>query len=75
MQDKAPGIKNLKVTYTQGAPPNLFMQDEGGATLLLHGEGVDARVRQVGIATDDPEAEEWVEQVDEPHEPNPTTRS
>ena len=33
MRDKAPELKNLKVTYTQGAPPNLFMQDEGGATL------------------------------------------
>ena len=33
MRDKAPSIKNLKVTYTQGAPPNLFMQDAAGTTL------------------------------------------
>ena len=33
MQQRAPSIPNLKVTFTQGAPPNLFMQDEGGATL------------------------------------------
>ncbi len=32
--DKRAGkFRNLKVTYTQGAPPNLFMQDAGGRTL------------------------------------------
>ena len=33
MRESAPQIKNLKVTWTQGAPPNLFMQDEQGSTL------------------------------------------
>jgi len=33
VRDKAPQLKNLQVTYTQGAPPNLFMQDANGATL------------------------------------------
>ena len=33
MQEKAPSIPNLKVTWTQGAPPNLFMQDKDGTTL------------------------------------------
>ena len=33
INEVAPGIKNLKVTYTQGAPPNLFMQDASGTTL------------------------------------------
>ena len=33
VQQSAQNIKNLEVTYTQGAPPNLFMQDEHGATL------------------------------------------
>ena len=33
MRESAPQIKNLKVTWTQGAPPNLFMQDANGATL------------------------------------------
>ena len=33
MQQSAPHIKNLEVTFTQGAPPNLFMQDESGSTL------------------------------------------
>ena len=33
INDVAPKITNLQVTYTQGAPPNLFMQDEAGATL------------------------------------------
>ena len=33
INEVAPSIPNLSVTYTQGAPPNLFMQDEGGATL------------------------------------------
>ena len=32
MQQSAPKLKNLEVTYTQGAPPNLFMQDANGAT-------------------------------------------
>jgi len=26
-------MKNLEVTYTQGAPPNLFMKDASGAVL------------------------------------------
>ena len=33
MEQRAGGFKNLQVTYTQGAPPNLFMQDASGATL------------------------------------------
>ena len=33
MEENAPSIKNLEVTWTQGAPPNLLMQDEHGATL------------------------------------------
>ena len=33
MQQSAPNVKNLEVTFTQGAPPNLLMQDEHGATL------------------------------------------
>lgn len=33
VQQKAPGVKNLQVTYTQGAPPTLFMKDSGGAVL------------------------------------------
>ena len=33
MQQSAPHIKNLEVTFTQGAPPNLFMQDAAGKTL------------------------------------------
>lgn len=28
-----PDIKNLHVTYTQGAPPAMLMQDASGATL------------------------------------------
>lgn len=32
IENKAPGVKNLKLTYTQGAPPTLFMQDESGVT-------------------------------------------
>ena len=33
IQGKAPGVKNLQVTYTQGAPPNLFMKDASGAVI------------------------------------------
>ena len=33
INDVAPKMTNLQVTYTQGAPPNLFMQDSGGSTL------------------------------------------
>ena len=33
IQESAPKLKNLQVTYTQGAPPNLFMQDKNGVTL------------------------------------------
>lgn len=33
MQQNAPKLANLQVTYTQGAPPNLFMQDAQGTTL------------------------------------------
>ena len=33
MQQKAPNVKNLEVTYTQGAPPNLFMKDASGAVV------------------------------------------
>lgn len=33
MRDAAPKLSNLKVTYTQGAPPNLFMQDASGTTI------------------------------------------
>jgi len=33
VQDGAPKFSNLKVTYTQGAPPNLFMQDASGTTI------------------------------------------
>ena len=33
VNSKAPGVKNLKVTYTQGAPPNLLMQDASGAVV------------------------------------------
>jgi len=33
VEQRAGGFKNLQVTYTQGAPPNLFMQDASGATL------------------------------------------
>ena len=33
INDVASKISNLEVTYTQGAPPNLFMQDENGSTL------------------------------------------
>jgi len=33
VREKAPNIPNLQVTYTQGAPANLFMQDANGATL------------------------------------------
>lgn len=31
MQQKSADVKNLQVTYTQGAPPNLFMKDASGA--------------------------------------------
>jgi len=33
VRDAAPKLSNLKVTYTQGAPPNLFMQDASGTTI------------------------------------------
>ena len=33
MENYAPKIGNLQVTWTQGAPPNLLMQDENGLTL------------------------------------------
>ena len=33
IEQRAPGIKGLTVTFTQGAPPNLFMQDASGSTL------------------------------------------
>jgi len=33
IQQKAPSLNNLEVTYTQGAPPNLFMKDASGAVL------------------------------------------
>ena len=33
IQQKAGAVKNLEVTYTQGAPPNLLMQDARGVTL------------------------------------------
>ena len=33
MQQRAPSIPNLKVTFTQGAPPNLFLQDAAGTTV------------------------------------------
>ena len=33
MREGAPNFKNLRVTYTQGAPPNLFLQDESGSTV------------------------------------------
>lgn len=33
VQDNAPSVKNLDVTYTQGAPPLLFMKDAEGAVL------------------------------------------
>ena len=28
-----PALTNLQVTYTQGAPPNLFLQDAAGTTI------------------------------------------
>lgn len=33
IRNSAPGVKGLEITYTQGAPPNLFMQDASGTTL------------------------------------------
>lgn len=33
IRNSAPGVTGLQVTYTQGAPPNLFMQDAAGMTL------------------------------------------
>jgi hypothetical protein len=33
IDQKAGKYKNLRVTYTQGAPPNLLMQDATGATM------------------------------------------
>ena len=33
IQQKAGGVKNLGVTYTQGAPPNLYMKDAAGAVV------------------------------------------
>ena len=30
---RASRFKNLQVTYTNGAPPNLFMQDSSGNTM------------------------------------------
>ena len=33
IRNSAPGVKGLQITYTQGAPPNLFMQDAAGTTL------------------------------------------
>ena len=33
IQQKAGAVKNLEVTYTQGAPPNLFLQDAAGTTV------------------------------------------
>ena len=31
IQQKAGAVKNLEVTYTQGAPPNLYMKDSSGS--------------------------------------------
>lgn len=33
IEQRAGSFKNLQVTYTQGSPPNLFMQDSSGTTL------------------------------------------
>lgn len=33
IEKHAPEFKNLKVTYTQGAPPTLLMQSDQGDTL------------------------------------------
>ena len=33
IEDSAPKYDNLEVTWTQGAPPNLFMQDANGVTV------------------------------------------
>lgn len=33
IDERAPGIAGLTVTFTQGAPPNLFMQDASGSTI------------------------------------------
>lgn len=33
IQGKATQMKNLEVTYTQGAPPNLLMKDTSGAVV------------------------------------------
>ena len=33
VQQSSSKFKNLRVTYTQGAPPNLFLQDDAGVTI------------------------------------------
>lgn len=33
IEERAPAIDKLQVTYTQGAPPTIFLQNEEGETL------------------------------------------
>ena len=33
IRNSAPGVKGLEISYTQGAPPDLCLQDASGTTL------------------------------------------